>query len=248
MSDLNEIAEQLEAANGQFSTMALRFTESRDGTLYMDNADEARFPGLLGRCLSLLNEGLGRGNYYSENVVDFVNTYSGGLSGGPSLHAVKGVVGFIENAVEEIRRKASKPTAPTPAAAARPAYVSGTRLAELSALPKGKWDLGRLTRMVHELNDAWERGNFVTVPMLVRAIKDHVPPIFGAADFAEVFNNSAKSVKGNLEHLENSLKHIADGQLHLQVRRSEVLPNESQVDFRRDLDVLLGEVVRVLKV
>ena len=31
-----------------------------------------------------------------------------------------------------------------------------------------------------------------------------------------------------------------------QIRKKEVLPNSTRVDFRQDLDVLLGEVVRKL--
>lgn len=35
--------------------------------------------------------------------------------------------------------------------------------------------------------------------------------------------------------------------LHMQIRSSEVLPTDSQVDFRSDLAVLLAEIVRRLK-
>jgi hypothetical protein len=47
--------------------------------------------------------------------------------------------------------------------------------------------------------------------------------------------------------LDRSLRNIADAHLHVQIRTSEVLPTGPQVDFRADLDVLLSEVVRVLK-
>ncbi len=64
----------------------------------------------------------------------------------------------------------------------------------------------RLVRMLEELNDAYELGNFQTCPMLVRMIKDHVPLIFGEPNFSALFNNVSKSLKRNLEGLENSLK------------------------------------------
>jgi hypothetical protein len=56
-----------------------------------------------------------------------------------------------------------------------------------------------------------------------------------------------KSFKKNMENLQNSLKNISDRFLHQQIRDKETLPNETQIDFRQDLDVLLEEIVRLLK-
>lgn len=50
-----------------------------------------------------------------------------------------------------------------------------------------------------------------------------------------------------MQHLYGSMKNIADALLHVQIRKSETLPNETQVDFRADLDALLGEFVRLLQ-
>ena len=78
---------------------------------------------------------------------------------------------------------------------------------------------------------------------------DHVPPIFGCKKFSEVANNyaGAKSFKESMLNLENSSRKISDQYLHVQVRASETLPTVRQVDFSNDLDVLLGEIVRILK-
>ena len=43
------------------------------------------------------------------------------------------------------------------------------------------------------------------------------------------------------------MRNISDSFLHSQIRQKEVLPNSTQVDCKQDLDVLLSEVVRVLK-
>ena len=85
--------------------------------------------------------------------------------------------------------------------------------------------------------------------MLVRAIIDHVPPIFNCKNFSEVGNNYAgsKSFKDAMIHLDKSSRKIADQYLHGQIRSSEVLPNATQVNFSTDLDFLLGEIVRILK-
>jgi hypothetical protein len=90
----------------------------------------------------------------------------------------------------------------------------------------------------------------MAVAMLVRAILDHVPPIFSCKNFAEVSNNyggGSKSFKQSMANLESSSRKIADSHLHTQIRSKEILPNKTQVNFSNDLDVLLAEIVRLLK-
>ena len=48
-------------------------------------------------------------------------------------------------------------------------------------------------------------------------------------------------------NLDNSLRNIADNNIHSQVRKKEVLPTTTQVDFTPELDLLLSEIVRKLK-
>ena len=50
-----------------------------------------------------------------------------------------------------------------------------------------------------------------------------------------------------MQHLNRSMRNIADGILHEQIRSKELLPSPQQVDFRQDLDRLLGEIVRISK-
>ena len=88
--------------------------------------------------------------------------------------------------------------------------------------------------------------------MIGRTILNHIPPIFNFKNFDEVVSNYGglkdnKSFKKNMAHLNDSLKHIADSYLHLQIRKQEILPNETQINFKQDLDVLLGEIVRISK-
>lgn len=248
MSQQQSLADELAGIIDQVKAIESRFRRTRD-SISLATEDETTFRALVTDVLSIHELALGKGNNFGRELAQWVNSYSGGMSGGPSLVAVQGAHKLMEAALRQIRRLQSvgPPMAASSSQPVRPPYVDPKRVDELRALPKSAWDLTRLVRMLEELNEAYERGNFQTVPMLVRAIKDHVPPIFGEANFAGVLSSSAKSTKGNLEHLENSLKHIADGQLHMQIRSSEVLPTDSQVDFRGDLDVLLAEIVRRLK-
>lgn len=84
---------------------------------------------------------------------------------------------------------------------------------------------------------------------MTRVIVDHIPPIFGMNSFSEVANNynGTKSFKDSMQHLDKSLRKIADAALHTQIRKRETLPNRTQINFYNDLDVLLAEIVRLLK-
>ena len=50
-----------------------------------------------------------------------------------------------------------------------------------------------------------------------------------------------------MEHLQNSSRKIADSNLHTLIRGKESLPSQIQVNFSNDVDVLLAEIIRVLK-
>jgi hypothetical protein len=126
-------------------------------------------------------------------------------------------------------------------------YVSKSRIAELRQIHSSDFDLRRLIRRCDELNKCFASSSFSATAYLVRAILDHVPPIFRVRTFAEVANNiGSKSTKASLLHLERSSRNIADSLLHQQIRQREVVPTATQVDFKNDLDVLLGEIVRRL--
>jgi len=128
-------------------------------------------------------------------------------------------------------------------------YVNQSRIAEIKTLKGKNFDLSRLIKLCEELNIAFENNCHFSVAMLVRSILDHVPPIFGCNSFAEVANNckGTRSFKSQMQHLEVSSRKIADSYLHTQIRNKESLPNSTQVDFSNDLDVLLGEIHRLLK-
>lgn len=125
-------------------------------------------------------------------------------------------------------------------------FVDAARIVELRSIKSDQFDLSRLLRMCEELNDAWRSGRTISVAMLARAIVDHVPPIFGRDNFGQVASNSSRSIKGSLQHIETSLRHIADGALHTHIRARESIPTRTQVDFKQSFDVLLSEVTRSL--
>lgn len=129
-------------------------------------------------------------------------------------------------------------------------FVAPERIEELKSLsPNSGYDLSRVLRLCEELNIVSRRQCHMATAVLVRALIDHIPPIFGKRTFQEVANNYAgtKSFLATAKHLDESSRKIADGLLHTQVRKTESLPTATQVDFKQSLDVVLGEVIRLLK-
>ncbi|HEY8783517.1 MAG TPA: hypothetical protein VIM16_17960 [Mucilaginibacter sp.] len=128
-------------------------------------------------------------------------------------------------------------------------YVNSKRLQELQQLKHSNFDLSKLIRICEELNSNWINENFFTVGLLLRTIINHVPPIFDATftSFDKVIGGyGSQSFKKNMKHLNESLRSSADGYTHFLIRKKEPLPNEQQVDYKNNLDVLLAEIITVL--
>jgi hypothetical protein len=125
-------------------------------------------------------------------------------------------------------------------------YVSQSRIEEISKL-KGKYDYSKLEWLLIELNKAYLNEMYYAVGCLIRAIIDHVPPVFGCKNFNEVANNyqGSKSFKDSMKSLNDQMRKVTDSYLHTQIRDKEVAPVEQQVEARSALDFLLSEIIRV---
>ncbi len=128
-------------------------------------------------------------------------------------------------------------------------YISTSRINELVELESANFDLTKLIQLLHEINVSSINQLHLSIAMQVRAVMDHVPPMFNCKNFQEISNNysGSKSFKKSMQSLQNSLRNVADAFLHTQIRDAEVLPTANQVDFKADLDVLLSEIVRINK-
>jgi hypothetical protein len=151
-------------------------------------------------------------------------------------------LGRIDGEAIKVEASPTASTARKPAPTASP-YVSDKRLNALRAIRSSQFDLTKLIRLCEELNSNYSAGNYYSVAMLVRAILDHVPPIFSATKFEDVrAKHGRQSFKEQMDHLEKSSRKMADDFLHGQVRRKEVLPTDTLIHFAPALDTLLGEV------
>lgn len=110
-------------------------------------------------------------------------------------------------------------TVPAPAAPAP--YIDDATLDELKrGLVAAGWRPERLFGLLDELNDNHTRGNVYACHMLLRAVLDHIPPLFGCKRFSEVANNRSwgatdeRYVKGLV-----TFRAQADDALHRHISR-----------------------------
>lgn len=233
------IADELQAIDGVLAELEFKIRD--DGALgsFVEAQDSATLKRLRLEAKTLLDDALGVTNNFSMSL------HFSPVSGSPLDH-VQGTRAVVQGAVNHLHRGGSPPLGHVQTAKAQ--FVNASRIAALRSV-KSQWDLTRLVRLCEELNLAYQNDCFMSVAMLGRAIMDHVPPIFGHRTFADVANqySGESSLRKSLQSLQLSLRNIADAHLHIPIRQKEVLPTAQQVDFHKDLDVLLGEVIRVLK-
>jgi hypothetical protein len=127
-------------------------------------------------------------------------------------------------------------------------FVNSDRIEELRSISNPNFDFSKLIAYCEEVNVCYQNECYLAVAMLIRAIIDHIPPIFKAIDFQNVYGkNGTRSFKEHMIHLDKSLRKIADSYLHSHIRNKESLPNQTQVNFSPDIDVLLAEICRQMK-
>ncbi len=213
-----------------------------DGALgsHLNTRDEAAHKRLRLEAQTILDQALGIANNFSLNL-----HFS--PIGKSLLASVQESRGVIQGAVNHLRRGVIV-TTPQSLASKAP-FIDLSRIAAMKSAKSAQWDLTRLIRLCEELNIAYSNDCFMSAAMIVRAILDHVPPLLGKQNFADVANQYAgpSSFKKSMQNLQLSLRNIADAHLHIPIRQREALPTAPQVDFHKDLDVLLGEIVRTLK-
>jgi len=125
-------------------------------------------------------------------------------------------------------------------------YVDLSRIEEIKAIKSESLDYKKLVAFLEALNISYKHKTLICIPLLIRAIIDHIPPVFGKSNFADVCgSHGSKSFKEAMNKLNEINRKIADMYLHTHIRAKESLPNETQVDVKQALDLLLAEIVRV---
>ncbi len=126
-------------------------------------------------------------------------------------------------------------------------YLDKHTLLNLSKIKNNDFDLSRLVSLCNELDDNYSLGNYYSCAMLLRAILDHIPPIFGKTSFDDVSAQyGGKSFKDIMRPLNDTAKKIGDNYLHSQVNKKVLVITKTQVDFKANLDMLLNEIISEL--
>jgi len=127
-------------------------------------------------------------------------------------------------------------------------FVAEERIGQLRELHSTKWDFTKLVELCEELNIAAQNQCYLAVAMILRAIMDHVPPLFGFPTFEQVVSNykGGRAFKDLMNRMDSSIRHVADIYLHRQIRKKQPLPSFQQVNCTTELDVLLTEIMTIV--
>jgi hypothetical protein len=92
--------------------------------------------------------------------------------------------------------------------------VDSALVARVASFSGQSFNLAKLTRFTVELNENYSRGNYLSCALLIRAIINHVPPLFGQRTFNQVVAGASRSVKSILAQLEEGARDIGDLHTH----------------------------------
>lgn len=127
-------------------------------------------------------------------------------------------------------------------------YLDKYTLLRLTKIENKDFDLSRLISLCNELDDNYSLENYHSCVMLLRAILDHVPPVFGKTCFSDVVNQyGGKSFKDIIKPLNETARKIGDNYLHTQIDKKVLLVTKTQVNFQANLDMLLNEITNILE-
>jgi hypothetical protein len=97
------------------------------------------------------------------------------------------------------------------------------------------------------LHNGYARYYFATF-FLIRALLNHIPPIFGYETFEQVVSQSTRSRKELFKPLNDIARDVADLHTHDIIRHKENLPTIRQLEpFKPNVEFLLQEIITELQ-
>ena len=122
-------------------------------------------------------------------------------------------------------------------------FVEDEVINRLRSLQNTNFDLQKLIRFIEELNYTYRSGYYLSSILILRAIMNHIPPIFGMETFSQVVSQSNKSIKSILSKLEGA-RPIADLHTHMTIRKKEYLPTKNQIEpYKSSFEILINETI-----
>lgn len=143
------------------------------------------------------------------------------------------------------------PTDHSPRAEPPTPYLDAGLLTDLeSAAARTTWKAHKLLALCRELNSNHAAGNPYACAALIRAVLDHVPPVFGHKDFKQVAAQHTFTVqrtdKAHAQKLAG-FKDIADDALHRPISANVPVITMSDLPEPTRLNALLNELLTLLR-
>ena len=124
-------------------------------------------------------------------------------------------------------------------------FIDSALVNKIRSLDSRRFNLSKLVRFAEELNESYRRGHYLSCALLIRAIVNHVPPLFGCVTFSQVVASSGRSVKAILNQLEEGARDIGDLHTHETVDRFSTPPTKNQVEpYKPPVEILFKEIER----
>lgn len=124
------------------------------------------------------------------------------------------------------------------------AFLDQGLVSQLRSMNSATYDFTKLIRFCEEINNSYRRGNYLSCALLIRAVMNHIPPIFGKQNFDQVVASSNRSVKAVLSRLEDEARPIADLHTHMLIRTKQFIPTKHQVEpCKAGFEILIQEII-----
>ena len=127
-------------------------------------------------------------------------------------------------------------------------YVESRIIGLIEERRRGRWDCTKLLGLLRELDDNYRRGNGYAAHALLRAVLDHVPPLFAQPSFSGVVNNHpwSRTDRRYVKQLA-FFRDQADDVLHRQISHSPDLLTVEDMPSRAAVNNFLRECTNQLR-
>ncbi|MEU3282432.1 hypothetical protein [Streptomyces antibioticus] len=165
---------------------------------------------------------------------------------------------YIEKTCEIVTKNAAQTAPftieeeqPMPTEPERAPYVDLALLDDLQkAAANTHWKVHKLIALCQGLNDAYKAGNPYVCAAMIRAVMDHIPPVFGHKDFKVVANQhtfmTQRTDKIHALKLVD-FKDISDDGMHRQIGSSVPVLTMDNIPQPIRLNAMLQELLTILR-
>jgi hypothetical protein len=152
----------------------------------------------------------------------------------------------LQVVIDDIRELLSQPNIEW--SAIQNEYIDSSIIEKLNQNQNKKYDLTKVIQFCREINGTFKSGYYLSTALLIRALINHIPPVFGHERFDQVVSQSTKSRKELFKPLDDIARDIADLHTHDTIRHKENLPTKRQLEpFKANIEVLLQEIITDLQ-